>query len=695
MDLTKAELKYLPGMGPKRAELLAKELDLHTLDDLIHFFPYRYVDRSRFYKIAEIDTATAYIQVKGRITGFQMVGEGRAKRLVAHFTDGADTIDLVFFKGLQYVLDGYRPGVEYVVFGKPNRFNGTYSFVHPDIETPDPTRQTGFMPLYHTTEKMKNKFLTSKALQKHIYDALRLMDAQLPETLPADLVAAHRLMGLRQALICIHFPRTAQELEAARQRLKYEELFYIQLSILRQSVLHRNKYKGFVFTNVGELFNRFYRECLPFQLTEAQKRVLREIRADVLTGRQMNRLLQGDVGSGKTVVAVMSMLLALDNGCQACLLAPTEILATQHFETVSRLLAPLGIQVALLTGSTKKKDRGPLHAALRDGSLQVLVGTHAILEDEVRFANLGLAVIDEQHRFGVAQRSRMWLKNTTPPHILVMTATPIPRTLAMTVYGDLDVSVIDELPPGRKPIQTYHLFDNRHAQLEEFMRGQIRQGRQIYVVYPLIEESEKSDMKNLMEGYAHTCEVFPEYRVSMVHGKMKPAEKDAAMQEFVSGNAQILVATTVIEVGVNVPNASVMVIENAERFGLSQLHQLRGRVGRGADQSYCLLVSRYELGKDTRRRLAIMTETNNGFEIAEADLKLRGPGDLGGTAQSGLPFDLQVASLSTDGPLLQVARNDVSRLLDEDPLLADPKHAVLLENLRRKTKDVVNWSAIS
>ncbi|MBO4369927.1 MAG: ATP-dependent DNA helicase RecG [Paludibacteraceae bacterium] len=689
------DLKFLSGVGPARAELLAKELGLRTLDDLIHFFPYRYLDRSRFYKIAEIDSTTSYIQVKGKITGYQITGEGRAKRLIAHFTDGGDTIDLIFFKGYQYITERYRVGTEYVVFGKPNCFNHTFSFVHPDIELPDPSRQVGFMPLYHTSEKLKNKYITSKTIQKYVYEAIRSTEVRVNETLPQDLIAKCQLMPLRNALVAIHFPRSAKELENARLRLKFEELFYIQLSILRQSSLHRNKYKGVVFEKVGGYFNDFYKKCLPFDLTNAQKRVLREIREDTRTGRQMNRLLQGDVGSGKTIVALMSMLLAVDNGCQTCILAPTEILAAQHYESISHMVEPLQLQVRLLTGSTKKKERETLHESLRDGSLQILVGTHAVLEDEVQFKNLGFVVIDEQHRFGVQQRSRMWLKNAVPPHVLVMTATPIPRTLAMTVYGDLDVSVIDELPPGRKPIKTMHVFENNRERLTQFMRSEIKQGRQIYVVYPLIEESEKSDMKNLMNGFSQMKELFPEYSVSMVHGKMKPAEKDAAMQLFVSGQAQILVATTVIEVGVNVPNASVMVIENAERFGLSQLHQLRGRVGRGADQSYCVLVSRYELGADTRKRLSIMTETNDGFEIAEADLKLRGPGDLDGTMQSGLPFDLQIANLSTDGLLLQQARGEVEKILAGDPLLAASEHTVLLDNLQRKTKGVVNWSSIS
>ncbi|MBP5260479.1 MAG: ATP-dependent DNA helicase RecG [Paludibacteraceae bacterium] len=695
MDPTKAELKYLPGMGPARSELLRQELGVTTLDELVHCFPYRYVDRSRFYKISEIDSPSVYVQIRGRIVGFRQTGEGRAARLIAQFSDGERTIDLVFFKGIQYVLKSYQPGVDYIVFGKPNLFNGVYSFVHPDIETPSPDKLTGFMPLYHTTEKMKNKFLHSKALQKFIYLALRQMAGSVRETLPAGLIAQEHLLPLETALQQIHFPANPYQLDKARERLKYEELFYVQLAILRQAHNVRSRYRGHVFARVGDLFNRFYREFLPFQLTEAQKRVLREIRADMGSGVQMNRLLQGDVGSGKTIVALMSMLLALDNGYQACIIAPTEILATQHYESLTRLLQGLPVQVGLLKGSVRKKDRTGLHEGLRDGSLQILVGTHAVLEEEVVFRNLGLVVIDEQHRFGVAQRARMWAKNPQPPHVLVMTATPIPRTLAMTVYGDLDVSVIDELPPGRKPVTTWHVYENKRQQLQNFMRQQLQAGRQVYVVYPLIDESEKSDMKNLMDGYDSMCEVFSEYPVAMVHGRMKPVEKEEQMRRFVSGEARLLVATTVIEVGVNVPNASVMVIENAERFGLSQLHQLRGRVGRGADQSFCVLVSRYELSAETRKRLSIMTETTNGFEIAEADLALRGPGDLEGTMQSGLPFRLQLADLAHDGDMLQRVRRAAQAILEQDPLLTAPQNALLLEQLHLKSQGVVDWSAIS
>ena len=695
MDPTKAELKYLPGMGPARSELLKQELGIVTLDDLVHCFPYRYVDRSRFYKIAEIESPSVYVQIRGRILDFRKVGEGRAARLVARFSDGERTIDLVFFKGIPFVQKAYQPGVDYVLFGKPNLFNGVYSFVHPELEIPSPDKMVGFMPLYHTTEKMKNKFLHSKALQKFIWLALRQMAGSVRETLPDDLVAAEKLMPLEEALQQIHFPQSPYLLDKARERLKFEELFYVQLAILRQAHHARSRYKGHVFAKVGDCFNRFYREFLPFDLTEAQKRVLREIRVDVGSGVQMNRLLQGDVGSGKTIVALMSMLLAIDNGYQACIVAPTEILATQHYDSLTQMLKGLPVRVGLLKGSVKKKDRMPLHEALREGTLHILVGTHAVFEEEVVFGNLGLVVIDEQHRFGVAQRARMWSKNPQPPHVLVMTATPIPRTLAMTVYGDLDVSVIDEMPPGRKPVTTYHVYENKRQQLQDFMRQQMRAGRQVYVVYPLIDESEKSDMKNLMDGYDHMCELFGEFGVAMVHGKMKPAEKEEQMRRFVSGEVLMLVATTVIEVGVNVPNASMMVIENAERFGLSQLHQLRGRVGRGADQSFCILVSRYELSSETRKRLSIMTETTNGFEIAEADLALRGPGDLEGTMQSGLPFRLQLADLAHDGEMLQRVRRVAQAILSQDPLLTQPGHTLLLQQLHAKSQGVVDWSAIS
>lgn len=682
-------------MGPKRAELLNKELEIYTLDDLVHYFPYKYIDRSRFYQISEIDSTAAYIQIKGQILGFKEAGKGRAQRLIAIFTDGHSSIELIFFKGIKYVMDAYHLNTDYIVFGKPNFFNGNYSFVHPDIEKPTPDSMTGFMPLYHTTEKMKNKFLNSKAIQKLIYTAVKQMDKAIPETLPEYIISKYHLMNLYTSLVQVHFPQNMNILDKARYRLKFEELFYIQLAILRQANVFKSKVCGHEFKQIGKYFNSFYHERLPFELTEAQKRVLREIREDVRNGKQMNRLLQGDVGSGKTIVALLSMLMAVDNGFQACIVAPTEILATQHYEEMCSLLEGIGVEIRLLTGSTKKKAREELHAKLRDGSLSILVGTHAILEDCVVFKDLGLVVIDEQHRFGVAQRARLWAKNLIIPHVLVMTATPIPRTLAMTLYGDLDVSVIDELPPGRKPVQTDHIYEDKRGLMYRFLRRQMEAGRQIYVVFPLIQESEKSDLKDLESGFESLSKEFSEFAISMVHGKMKPAEKDAEMQKFVSGETKMLVATTVIEVGVNVPNASVMVIENAERFGLSQLHQLRGRVGRGAEQSFCLLMTKYELSSDTRKRIDIMTETNDGFLIAETDLKLRGPGDLEGTMQSGLPFDLRIADLTKDGPILQTARDAASAVLAEDIMLSSAANSILSTQLKKRSKEIVNWSAIS
>lgn len=695
MDLTKSDIKYLHGMGPKRAELLNKELEIYTLDDLVHYFPYKYIDRSRFYQISEIDSTAAYIQIKGQILGFKEAGKGRAQRLIAIFTDGHSSIELIFFKGIKYVMDAYHLNTDYIVFGKPNFFNGNYNFVHPDIEKPTPDSMTGFMPLYHTTEKMKNKFLNSKAIQKLIYTAVKQMDKAIPETLPEYIISKYHLMDLYTSLVQVHFPQNMNILDNARYRLKFEELFYIQLAILRQANVFKSKVCGHEFKQIGKYFNSFYHERLPFELTEAQKRVLREIREDVRNGKQMNRLLQGDVGSGKTIVALLSMLMAVDNGFQACIVAPTEILATQHYEEMCSLLEGIGVEIRLLTGSTKKKAREELHAKLRDGSLSILVGTHAILEDCVVFKDLGLVVIDEQHRFGVAQRARLWAKNLIIPHVLVMTATPIPRTLAMTLYGDLDVSVIDELPPGRKPVQTDHIYEDKRGLMYRFLRRQMEAGRQIYVVFPLIQESEKSDLKDLESGFESLSKEFSEFAISMVHGKMKPAEKDAEMQKFVSGETKMLVATTVIEVGVNVPNASVMVIENAERFGLSQLHQLRGRVGRGAEQSFCLLMTKYELSSDTRKRIDIMTETNDGFLIAETDLKLRGPGDLEGTMQSGLPFDLRIADLTKDGPILQTARDAASAVLAEDIMLSSAANSILSTQLKKRSKEIVNWSAIS
>ncbi|MCD8079538.1 MAG: ATP-dependent DNA helicase RecG [Bacteroides sp.] len=696
-DLTTRDIKFISGVGPQRAGILNKELGIYSMHDLIYYFPYKYVDRSRIYQIREVDGNMPHIQLRGTILGFETFGEGRTRRLVAHFSDGTGVVDLVWFQGIKYIPGKYKLREEYIVFGKPTVFNGRINVAHPDIETPADLRLSamGLRPYYHTTEKMKRSFLNSQALEKMIAGVMTLIREPLPETLPEYLIAEHHLMPLTEALRQIHFPTNPEQLRRAEYRLKFEELFYIQLNILRYARDRQRKYRGFVFESVGEVFHTFYSRNLPFQLTGAQKRVLKEIRYDVGCGRQMNRLLQGDVGSGKTLAALMSMLMAIDNGYQACLMAPTEILANQHYETIRELLHGMDVRVELLTGSVKGKKREPILSGLLTGDVHILIGTHAVIEDTVRFSSLGLVVIDEQHRFGVAQRARLWGKNMQPPHVLVMTATPIPRTLAMTVYGDLDVSVIDELPPGRKPITTSHQFDNRRESLYQFIQGQIEEGRQVYIVYPLIKESEKIDLKNLEEGYMHICEEFPGCRVCKVHGKMKPAEKDEQMQRFVSGEAQIMVATTVIEVGVNVPNASVMVIENAERFGLSQLHQLRGRVGRGADQSYCILVTSYKLSEETRKRLEIMVRTNDGFEIAEADLKLRGPGDLEGTQQSGIAFDLKIAHISRDGQLMQYVREIAEKIIDADPHGERAENALLWQQLKVLRKTNVNWASIS
>ena len=697
LDLDKRSLMYLPGVGPKKAEILRKEAGISSYEDLLFYFPYKYIDRSRFYKVAEITGNMPYIQLKGRILYYDTVGEGRTRRLVAKFTDGTGTIDLVWFKGLNYVTDKYKTGTEYIVFGKPTEFGHIYNIPHPDIDPVDQEGQVaaGLTPFYNTSEKMKKSFLHSKAIQNLQYTLLSALNWELPETLPPDVLSRIWMMPLKEAIRNIHFPESAEKLKQAQVRLKFDELFFIQLNILRTASLRKLKLKGIVFPTVGNYFNTFYKDYLPFELTGAQKRVVKEIRADMGSGRQMNRLLQGDVGSGKTLVALLSMLLAVDNHCQACMMAPTEILATQHYATVMAFLKDMDIRVALLTGSTKKKERNAILPAIANGEIQIVIGTHALIEETVVFSSLGLAIIDEQHRFGVEQRSRLWKKNAIVPHVLVMTATPIPRTLAMTLYGDLDVSVIDELPPGRKPIQTMHRYDNKKAQLYDFLRKEIGLGRQIYVVYPLIEGSEKLDYKSLEDGFETFKEVFPEYKVCMVHGKMKAADKDAEMQKFISGEAHILMATTVIEVGVNVPNASVMVIESAERFGLSQLHQLRGRVGRGAEQSYCILVSSYKLSNDTRKRLEIMVNSNNGFEIAEADLRLRGHGDLEGTQQSGEGLDLKIANLAADGQILQYARDIALEVLDKDPELLSEPNRILNERLKTLFSRKINWSMIS
>lgn len=696
-DLTTRDIKYLSGVGPQKAAVLNKELEIYSLHDLLYYFPYKYVDRSRIYYIHEIDGNMPYIQLKGKILGFETFGEGRQRRLLAHFSDGTGVVDLVWFQGIKYVANKYKLHEEYIVFGKPTVFNGRINVAHPDIDSPADLKLSsmGLQPYYNTTEKMKRSFLNSHAIEKMMATVIGQIQEPLSETLSPKLIADHHLMSLTDALRNIHFPSNPELLRKAQYRLKFEELFYVQLNILRYAKDRQRKYRGYVFETVGEIFNTFYSKNLPFELTGAQKRVLREIRQDVGCGKQMNRLLQGDVGSGKTLVALMSMLMALDNGFQACMMAPTEILANQHYDTIRELLFGMDVRVELLTGSVKGKKREAILAGLLTGDVHILIGTHAVIEDTVNFASLGLAVIDEQHRFGVAQRARLWSKSVQPPHVLVMTATPIPRTLAMTLYGDLDVSVIDELPPGRKPIATIHQFDNRRESLYRSVRKQIEEGRQVYIVYPLIKESEKIDLKNLEEGYLHICEEFPDCKVCKVHGKMKPAEKDAQMQLFISGDAQIMVATTVIEVGVNVPNASVMIIENAERFGLSQLHQLRGRVGRGADQSYCILVTTYKLTEETRKRLEIMVRTNDGFEIAEADLKLRGPGDLEGTQQSGIAFDLKIADIARDGQLLQYVRTIAEEITDADPGGVLPENAILWQQLRALRKTNVNWAAIS
>ena len=696
-DITTRDIKYLQGVGPQRATMLNKELNIFSLRDLLYYFPYKYVDRSRLYYIHEIDGNMPYIQLKGQILSFETIGEGRQRRLVAHFSDGTGVIDLVWFQGIKYLMGKYKAHEEYIVFGKPTIFNGRVNVAHPDIDlAKDLTLSTmGLQPYYNTTEKMKRAGLNSHALEKLVANAFALLQGTMPETLAPKIVEEHHLMSLDEALRNIHFPQNPERLRKAQYRLKFEELFYIQLNILRYTKDRQRKFRGLCFERVGEVFNTFYSQNLPFQLTGAQKRVIKEIRKDMGSGRQMNRLLQGDVGSGKTLVALMSMLIALDNGYQACMMAPTEILAAQHFETIKQMLFGMNVRVELLMGSIKGKKREEILKGLLTGEVQILIGTHAVLEDSVNFSSLGMVVIDEQHRFGVAQRAKLWAKNACPPHVLVMTATPIPRTLAMTLYGDLDVSVIDELPPGRKPIQTIHQFDNRRPSLYAGIRKQISEGRQVYIVYPLIKESEKMDIKNLEEGYEHICAEFPDCKVSKVHGQMKPSEKDVEMQRFVNAETQIMVATTVIEVGVNVPNASVMVIENAERFGLSQLHQLRGRVGRGADQSYCILVTSYKLSEETRKRLEIMVQTNDGFEIAEADLKLRGPGDLEGTQQSGVAFDLKIADIARDGQLLQYVREVALKIVEQDPTGVLPENELLWRQLQALRKTNVNWAAIS
>lgn len=696
-DLKRMDLQYLQGVGPKRAELLAKELDLHTFHDLLHYYPFRYIDRSTIHRISEINGDMPYIQLKGRFITFTTAGEGARRRLQALFSDGTGTIECVWFNRVKAIRDSLNTGTEYIIFGKPAPFGHHYSIAHPEVDPykPEATPQ-GLMGVYNLTDKLRNRQISSRVLQKLMGNLLNTHAVQhIAETLPASIMASRRLMPLNEALINIHLPGDIQAMQRAQLRLKYEELFYLQLNILRYIKGNNEKQAGFVFARVGENFHSFYNHVLEFPLTDAQKRVIREIRQDMGSGKQMNRLLQGDVGSGKTIVAFMVMLLAIDNGYQTCIMAPTEILATQHYETISTLASKIGLNVALLTGSTRKKERDYIHERLLSGELNIVVGTHALIEDPVQFANLGLAVIDEQHRFGVAQRARLWKKNSTPPHVLVMTATPIPRTLAMTVYGDLDVSVIDQLPPGRKPVTTIMRYDKDREAMYHFIGTELRKGRQVYIVYPLIEENEKLDLLALEEGYEIVKETFPHYRVTYVHGKMKPAEKDHQMELFASGQSQILVATTVIEVGVNVPNASVMIIENAERFGLSQLHQLRGRVGRGADQSYCILMTKHQLSRDTRHRLEVMTSTNDGFVVAEEDMKLRGPGDMDGTQQSGVAFNLKISNLAQDGQIVQMARDDAEDFLRYDPTLTTPDGQMLDRHIHDIFDKQQKWSQIS
>ena len=689
---------YLQGVGPRKKEILSRELGIRTYRDLLEYFPYKYVDRTKVYLISELSPDMPFVQIKGRIIRFEETETGkRRKRIIAHFTDGHGICDLVWFNGTKYVYQNYQLNREYVVFGKPAVFNGRFQFSHPDIDDAAQLQlnDMGMQPFYITTEKMKKAGITSRAMEKLTKTLIGKLSEPLEETLPPFITSHLHLISRDAALRKIHYPRSVDDTQRARVRLKFEELFYVQLNILRYASDHRRKYRGYIFNRIGAQFNWFYTHNLPFELTGAQKRVMHEIRSDMAGGRQMNRLLQGDVGSGKTLVALMSMLIAIDNGYQACMMAPTEILAEQHLQTLRDFLKGMNLRIELLTGIIKGKRRREVLDGLMDGSIHIVVGTHALLEDKVQFHRLVMPVVDEQHRFGVAQRARLWSKSENPPHILVMTATPIPRTLAMTIYGDLDVSVIDELPPGRKPIQTLHKYDDQMPSLYNGIRQQIRLGRQVYIVYPLIKESERMDLKNLEDGFSALCDIFPEFRLSKVHGKMKDKEKEAEMQKFVSGQTQILVATTVIEVGVNVPNASVMVILDAQRFGLSQLHQLRGRVGRGADQSYCILVTSHRLTKETSRRIDIMCETNDGFEIAEADLKLRGPGDLEGTQQSGIAFDLKIADIARDGQIVQMAREEAQKIIDADPDCRKSEYNLLWDRLKALRKTNINWAAIS
>lgn len=692
------DVQYIKGIGPNRAKLLKKELGIASAYDLLRHFPSHYVDRSSIYRIADLQGDMPAVQLKGRFVSMTVAGEGAKKRLVGLFSDGTGVIEVLWFRSVSAIRKAYHVGAEYILFGKPAFFEPTrrWSLSHPEVDIPGSAgAMQGLRGVYPLTEKLRNAGITSRTLHGWIQKALELRP-NLTETLPPSTLADYRLMPLREALVTVHTPTDNARLQAARVRLKFEELFFIQTDIQRMARRRKQQSQGYVMKRVGTFFNRFYREVLPFDLTGAQKRVMHEIHDDVASGRQMNRLVQGDVGSGKTIVALMAMLLAIDNGAQACLMAPTEILATQHYESLRGMVARLGVNVRLLTGSTKKKEREEIHAGLLDGSVQLLVGTHALIEDTVQFRNLGMAVIDEQHRFGVAQRARLWKKAELPPHVLVMTATPIPRTLAMTVYGDLDVSVINELPPGRKPVETVLRYEENRYDMYCALGRELRAGRQVYIVHPLIDENAKLDLRSLEEGHEAIREVFGQYyKIAFVHGRMKPEAKDRQMDDFVSGRARILVATTVIEVGVNVPNATVMVIENAERFGLSQLHQLRGRVGRGADKSYCILMTKHKIGADTRRRLELMTHTTDGFVIAEEDMKMRGPGDIEGTQQSGIAFDLRIASLARDGEIIQMARQAAERLLDADTDLSRPENRVFAHTLRLTTARTADWSQIS
>ncbi len=694
------EIKFLPGVGPKRAELFNSELQINTIMDLLTFFPYKHIDRSKFYTINEIDPNLANIQIIGKITSFRTEGEKSKMRLVAKFSDETGTIELLWFQGVKWIKENLKLNKEYIVFGKPSNYSGKINIVHPEIDEVEMHEQkefAGLQAVYSISEKMKKNFITSKTINKLQQTALQKIGASLGETLPNYLTGTIKLMPLRTALKEIHFPTSLKSLQQSQFRLKFEELFYIQLQILKQKYQRAQKLNGFRFTHIGDYLNGFYKNLLPFELTNAQKRVIKEIRADLGSGKQMNRLLQGDVGSGKTLVALMIILIGLDNNFQTCIMAPTEILAKQHFASISKLIDGLNINIEILTGSSKTKDRKRINEKLQSGEIQLIIGTHALIEDTVIFSNLGLVIIDEQHRFGVEQRSKLWQKNANPPHVLVMTATPIPRTLAMTLYGDLDVSVIDELPPGRKPITTIHFFDSKRLRLFAFLKKEISEGRQVYVVYPLIQESETMDYKDLEDGFESISRAFPapEYTIAVVHGKMKAEEKDKAMQLFIKGQAQIMISTTVIEVGVDVPNASVMVIESAEKFGLSQLHQLRGRVGRGTEQSYCILMSSYKLSKEAKIRMETMVRTSDGFEIAEVDLKLRGPGDMEGTQQSGIPFNLKLANLAKDGQILQLARNKAIDILDKDNLLENEENSILNKELKLRKRQKINWGAIS